>query len=83
MLAVETTARRLNPNETANNSGIQKLVDAGALNFGGRGKPVQAWSAADAVDEAEGLVQRIGEYREDLLMPNARAHLSKRGLPGS
>ncbi|MCV9993670.1 hypothetical protein OIU93_05065 [Paeniglutamicibacter sp. ZC-3] len=83
MLAVETTARRLNPNETAANSGNQKLVDAGALKFGGRGKHDQAWNAADVTAEAEGLMQRIGEYRENLLMPNIRAHLSKRGLPGS
>ncbi|MFL4477085.1 hypothetical protein ACIPUB_02275 [Paeniglutamicibacter sp. ORCA_105] len=83
MLAVETTARRLNLSETAANSAIQKLDDAGALKFGGRGKRDQAWSPAGVTAEAEGLVQRIGEHREDLLMPNVRAHLSKRGLPGS
>ncbi|WP_181578303.1 Fic family protein [Arthrobacter sp. AQ5-05] len=83
LITVESAAWRLGLSETAANSGIQKLVETGVLKFVGRGKRDQAWSASDVTDEAEGLVQRIGEHREYLLTPNVRAHLSKRGLLGS
>lgn len=82
-ITIESAAWRLGLSETTANSGIQKLADAGVLKLVGRGKRDQAWSASDVTNEAEGLVQRFGEHREDLLTPNVRAHLSNRGLAGS
>lgn len=83
LVTVETTARRLGLSETAASSGILRLVDAGVLKSVGRGKRDQAWSASDVTDEAEGLIQRIGGHREELLTPNVKAHLAARGLLGS
>lgn len=83
LLTVETVAHRLRVSDTAAATGIQKLAEAGILRSVGRGKRDQAWSAGDVLDEAESLVQRIGEHRADLLTPNVRAHLSRRGLLGT
>ena len=83
LVTVETGARRLGLSETAANSGIQKLVETGFLTSVGRGKRDQAWSATDVTDEAQSLVQRIGQHREELLTPNVKAHLAAKGLLGS
>ena len=50
LITVESAAWRLGLSETAANSGIQKLVEAGVLEFVGLGKRHQAWSASDVTD---------------------------------
>ena len=82
LLTVESSSLRLGISNTAADSGIRKLEEAGVLRSVGRGSRDRAWSAGDVLDETESLVQRIGEHGEQLLTPNVRAHLAAAGLLG-